>query len=108
MSLCPAGSKTLWIAGRSAVEAESVGTPRIDVRGLGVGVVPAPTPQLWEVPTDVGEYGPGRARCASGADGRGGVGSGQRRAAAGAVARRAVGGGAGVPGAARAAGAGGL
>jgi transposase len=27
------------------------GTPRIDVRGLGVRVVLAPTPQLWEVPT---------------------------------------------------------
>lgn len=27
------------------------GTPRIDVRGLGVGIGPAPTPQLWEVPT---------------------------------------------------------
>src|SRR3989441_444462 len=29
----------------------SAGTPRIDVRGLGVGIGPAPTPQLWEVPT---------------------------------------------------------
>lgn len=27
------------------------GTPRIDVRGLGVRVVLSPTPQLWEVPT---------------------------------------------------------
>jgi hypothetical protein len=41
----------LWIVDRSAVESESVGTPRIDVRGLGAGVVPVPTPQLWEVPT---------------------------------------------------------
>src|SRR4051812_17456710 len=37
--------------GRSALGVESVGTPRIDVRGLGVGVRPTPTPQLWEVPT---------------------------------------------------------
>src|SRR5215210_3291078 len=37
--------------GRSALGVESVGTPRIDVRGLGVGMFPAPTPQLWEVPT---------------------------------------------------------
>src|SRR5205823_2499420 len=29
----------------------SAGTPRIDVRGLGAGAVPAPAPQLWEVPT---------------------------------------------------------
>src|SRR2546425_5520089 len=29
----------------------SAATPRIDVRGLGVGMGPAPTPQLWEVPT---------------------------------------------------------
>src|SRR5438309_11282604 len=29
----------------------SAGTPRIDVRGLGVGMGPAPRPQLWEVPT---------------------------------------------------------
>src|SRR2546427_6692409 len=29
----------------------SAATPRIDVRGLGVGIGPAPTPQLWEVPT---------------------------------------------------------
>jgi hypothetical protein len=27
------------------------GTPLIDVRGLGVRVLLAPTPQLWEVPT---------------------------------------------------------
>jgi hypothetical protein len=33
------------------VEAESVGTLRIDVRGLGAGIYLAPTPQLWEVPT---------------------------------------------------------
>jgi hypothetical protein len=35
----------------SAFEEGSVGTPLIDVRGLGVRVVLAPTPQLWEVPT---------------------------------------------------------
>ena len=29
----------------------SAGTPRIDVRGLGVRIGLAPTPQLWEVPT---------------------------------------------------------
>ena len=34
-----------------AVLVESVGTPRIGVRGLGVRVVLASTPQLWEVPT---------------------------------------------------------
>jgi hypothetical protein len=28
-----------------------VGTPLIDVRGLGVRIGLAPTPQLWEVPT---------------------------------------------------------
>ncbi len=32
-------------------EAGLAGTPRIGVRGLGVGVVLAPTPLLWEVPT---------------------------------------------------------
>ena len=32
-------------------EAKSAGTPRIDMRGLGAGTVPEPTPQLWEVPT---------------------------------------------------------
>ena len=37
--------------GRSALGVDSVGTPRIDVRGLGVGMGPALTPQLWEVPT---------------------------------------------------------
>src|ERR671928_1498500 len=30
---------------------EAVGTPRIDVRGLGVGGVPGADTQLWEVPT---------------------------------------------------------
>ena len=33
------------------VDGGSAGTPRIDVRGLGVGTGPAPTPKLWEVPT---------------------------------------------------------
>jgi hypothetical protein len=43
--------ETLWRLGCSACEAGSAGTPRIDMRGLGVRVVLAPTPQLWEVPT---------------------------------------------------------
>jgi len=46
----PCRFRALWIAGRSAVEAKSVGTQRIDVRGLGTGVVPVPTPQLSEEP----------------------------------------------------------
>ena len=41
----------LWSVGFSAFEAGSAGTPRIDVRGLGVRIGLAPTPQLWEVPT---------------------------------------------------------
>jgi hypothetical protein len=34
-----------------AFEEGLVGTPCIDVRGLGVRIGLAPTPQLWEVPT---------------------------------------------------------
>src|SRR5580700_936161 len=41
----------LWRFGSSSFEAVSADTPRIGVRGLGVRVVLAPTPQLLEVPT---------------------------------------------------------